>query len=297
MPGFKVLKHSFGGGVYCKLMEIEDGQKIPTHKHRFDHLSTLFSGCCIVEADGQQETYYAPDVITIKAGVVHTILAVNGPVVWGCIHATDETDETKIDETLIEPVVSTRHMSKIDLTFKVGSALEELSLHPELWNQHTMRTESASSPHKEVDDIFLRYKNPKLPIDQQKPHESVWYPAIRKLPAIRNIIEKVMLAMPKGSELGGALITRIPPGKMVKPHSDAGTWHAEYFNKKVLALLQSDPNQSFNFDGESHAGLAGDVFAFNNLPEHWVINNSGVDRISLILAVRTLPDDNSRLRS
>jgi quercetin dioxygenase-like cupin family protein len=287
--GFRILKHSFGGGVYCKLMEIEDGREVPTHKHKFDHLSTLFSGCCIVEANGQQETYYAPDVITIMAGVVHTILAVNGPVVWGCIHATDETDADNIDETLIEP---TQHMVKTDLNVKVDSALSELNLHPELWNKHTMRTESASSPHHGVDDIWLRYKDPKLPIDQQQPHDSVWYGAIRQLPAIRTIIEKVMLAMPKGAELGGVLITKIPPGGQVKPHSDAGTWHAEYYNQKVLVLLQSAPGQSFNYANESHEGVAGDVFTFNNLPEHWVVNNSSVDRISLILAIRDVSHAN-----
>lgn len=290
----EVIKHHFVGGVYAKEMRIPDGFEVTSHKHRFDHMSVLTQGCVIVEADGIQETYYAPAVIEIKAGVAHSVLPVNGDAHWLCVHATDCTDESKIDEVLIEPV---KHMQKTELTFMVDSALAELNRHPELWNQHTMRTASASSPHREVSDIWLRYQAPELPIDQQKPHESVWYKAIRQLLAIRTIIEKIMLSMPKGSELGGVLITRIPPGKRVYPHSDAGTWHAEYYNQKVLVLLQSAPGQSFNFANESHEGEAGEVFTFNNLPEHSVINNSGIDRISLIIAIRTLPDDHSRLRS
>lgn len=286
-----VIKHHFVGGVYAKEMRIPDGFEVVSHKHLFDHMSVLTQGCVIVEADGIQETYYAPAVIGIKAGVAHSVLPVNGDAHWLCIHATDCTDETKVDEVLIGPV---KHMEKTELTFKVDSAIQELELHPELWNQYRMRTESENSPHREVDDIWLRYKDPRLPIDQQKPHDSVWYNSIRQLPAIRTIIEKIMLAMPKGAELGGALITKIAPECQVYPHSDAGTWHSEYYNSKVLVLLQSAPGQSFNFTDESHEGVAGEVFTFDNMPEHGVVNNSDIDRISLIIAIRTLPDEPSQ---
>lgn len=281
---FEVISHHFAGGVYCKLMRIKENSQVVSHKHEYDHMSVLMQGCVIVRADGEQNTYYAPNIIEIKAGVEHSIVAINGDAVWGCIHATDCTDESKIDDLLIKQP----HMCKTAFLFDVNSAMKELERHPELWNQHTMRTESPTSPHREVSDIWLRYKDPRLPVDQSQPHQSVWYPALEKLPSIQRIIETIMMTKP-GDELGGVLITKIPAGKQVYPHGDAGAWHSEYYNEKILVLLQSAPGQSFNYADETHEGLAGEVFTFDNLPEHWVINNSDIDRISLILAVRSEP--------
>jgi hypothetical protein len=76
----------------------------------------------------------------------------------------------------------------------------------------------------------------------------------------------------------------------VYPHSDTGQWHPEFYNKKILILLQSAEGQSFNFENESHVGFSGEVFSFDNAPIHWVTNNSTVDRISLILAVRDIKE-------
>lgn len=286
----KVIKHHFIGGVYGKELLIPDGEDVVSHKHNFDHMSVLAKGCVIVEVGGTQSTYYAPAVIEIKAGIEHSVLAVNGDAHWLCIHATEETDETKIDETLTATANQKMNMQKLPCSFDVSRAIEELLSNAWLWNKHRFRTASLVSPHREVNDIFLRYKSPDLPVDQSKSHDSVWYNAIRQLPAIRSIIESIMIRLPK-AELGGVLITRIPPGCQVYPHSDAGTWHSEYFRDKILVLLQSHPDQSFNFEGESHHGIAGEVFSFDNMPEHWVINNSGIDRISLLMAIRTLPHE------
>lgn len=97
----EVIKHHFAGGVYCKEMMIPNEFEVVSHSHKFDHLSVLTMGCVIVEADGVQETYYAPAVIEIKAGVNHSVTPVNGDAHWLCIHATDCTDEDKIDNVLI----------------------------------------------------------------------------------------------------------------------------------------------------------------------------------------------------
>lgn len=98
----KVVAHHFGGGVYAKHVEIPEDYMVFQHKHKFDHLSILASGCAIVGMDGHNEIYYAPAVIEIKAGVEHAVTAVNGPAVWFCIHATNETNEENIDAILIE---------------------------------------------------------------------------------------------------------------------------------------------------------------------------------------------------
>lgn len=97
----ETIKHFFGGGVYLKTWRIKDGARIPQHSHNFDHLSAVFSGCVMVEIEGEENRiYYSPDAILVKAGLVHTFTAINGDAVIGCIHATDCTDADKVDQVL-----------------------------------------------------------------------------------------------------------------------------------------------------------------------------------------------------
>jgi hypothetical protein len=292
----EVIQHHFIGGVYAKSIIIPDGFEVVSHKHVFDHMSVLTKGCVIVEANGIQETYYAPAVIEIKAGVAHSVLPVNGDAHWLCIHATDCTDETKIDEVLVQERQSP--MKRLDFRVDVTEAITQLNENPELWDQFDMRTKLyAQSPHREVHDIWLRYRDwaefdPENAQNFSNEHESVDYPALQKLPAIAAIIEDIVQRLGP-VKVGGCLITRIPPWRQVYPHSDAGSWHAEFYDRKVLVLLQSAPEQSFNFVGEAHYGEAGEVFEFDNKPIHSVTNNSNMDRISLILALKDIHDDES----
>ena len=103
---FDVISHSFMGGTYAKKMLIHDGCEVVSHQHHFDHLSILAKGCVIIEVDGAQSTHYAPAELEIKAGQTHKITAVNGDVIWYCIHAiTDEDlDHDTIDDVLIQKV-------------------------------------------------------------------------------------------------------------------------------------------------------------------------------------------------
>ena len=96
------ISHHFGGGCYVKLIQLHDGEEVPQHKHKFDHLTALFSGSVVVFV-GEEEgkLYFAPDVIEVPKDTVHTFTAVNGNAVIGCIHATNITDPDLIDETLI----------------------------------------------------------------------------------------------------------------------------------------------------------------------------------------------------
>lgn len=295
MSDIGIISHNFIGGVYAKHMTIPEGHKVVTHKHEYDHMSILSQGVVAVEVNGETEIYAAPAVIEIKAGVEHSVTPIfgYGEAVWFCIHKTDETDEAKVDNVLIKK----QHMKKLPFSFDTQNALDELAENPDLWNQIDFRTKLyENSPHREVSDIILRYRDyAEFDADDAKhfsdKHESIWWDAIEKLPEVRKLIDSIMWQMPSHAELGGVLITKIPAGKQVYPHSDAGHWHPEYYRKKVLVLLQSAKDQSFNFDGESHTGISGEVFEFDNLPVHWVINESPVDRISLILAIRDGQND------
>ena len=52
--------------------------------------------------DGEKKIIHAPACLTIEANTHHGVKSLTD-VVWYCIHATDCTDEDKIDEVLTEP--------------------------------------------------------------------------------------------------------------------------------------------------------------------------------------------------
>lgn len=283
---YSVQNHHFIGGVYAKEVIIKDGHEVAQHVHEFDHMSILAKGCAVVFQGDKCETYYAPAIIEIKAGVQHSVVAVNGDITWYCIHKTDETDETKVDNVLIKKA----QMFDTGLKIDVAELNQAIAENPQLWNQYTLRTESTASPHYGCDDIWIRFNaienldlnNPKSMHDK---HESVWY--VNQLTMIvSDIAREIMKNIPKDSELGGILITRIPVGSRVLPHSDAGRWHAEYYQDKYLIPLKSNDKQAFCYDKERHITQVGHVYKFNNLVPHWVDNDSDEERISLIICTK-----------
>ena len=92
--------HHFSDGLYAKEMHIPAGYIAGTHAHEYSHLSILAKGRVRVATDEYNVEYTAPACIEIKAGVHHTIHALEDSA-WFCIHATDETDAENIDEVLI----------------------------------------------------------------------------------------------------------------------------------------------------------------------------------------------------
>lgn len=174
-----------------------------------------------------------------------------------------------------------RNMKLIASGWDVSQLQLQLAQSPDLWNIHKPRREWTDSPHREADDIWVRYA-PSVEAGMRE-HDSIWYPEASFLPTARDLAFRVM-SLVNGERLGGVLLTRIPPGKQVYPHIDKG-WHAEYY-EKYLIPIESHPDQLFHFDEGSMQSCVGDVIWFRNQPSHWVINDSPVDRISLIVCVR-----------
>jgi hypothetical protein len=177
------------------------------------------------------------------------------------------------------------HIGKVD----VLPLRLQLDQHPELWNQHTGRTAHEGSAHTEVSDVWLRWRPERdlvTPANYNEPFaELEWYPAIHVLPAARSILMDIMQRV-GGTALGGSLITRIPSGGAVKPHSDAMSWHANYYRLKVYTTISSNPNAVNWCAGESVVMETGSVFSFDNLKEHSVFNEGGEDRITMMCAIR-----------
>ncbi len=163
----------------------------------------------------------------------------------------------------------------------VASIYWALLEHPELWDEHPERTNYEDSPHRELSDIWARFGDPKRAQDGS-PHDSFWYPSSDIL-GIKPICMDVM-RMVEGVELGGVLITRIPPGAQCYPHSDPG-WHARRYEKYAVQIT-SAPGQKFCFEEEELETKPGDLFWFDNQYKHWVINPTPYERITMIVCIR-----------
>ncbi len=189
--------------------------------------------------------------------------------------------------------MNSQHMRFIRHISATQPILDELDNQPELWNFYNFRTQFyPNSPHRYVSDIWLRYRdyadfNKDDPVEfgnNPDANYENWYGIAYLLPHVMQMIHNLVITE-NIERLGGCLITKIPPGKMVYPHVDK-SYHAEFYKDKYLLLLQGDIQQAFCFDGEMHKGNAGDLFWFENQSEHWVENNSDIPRISLLIAAR-----------
>lgn len=173
-------------------------------------------------------------------------------------------------------------IQKIGGSMNVAPLAWALQENPHLWNQQSMRTTDEKSPHYGLDDIWVRYAAPEV-ASAPGPHESVWYPVADILP-VKDLIYPLMQFV-EGDRLGGVLITRIPPGKMCRPHEDHG-WHARAYEKYGIQIA-SAPGQKFCFEGEELETKPGDVFTFNNAYSHWVTNDTPYERITMIVCIQT----------
>ena len=166
----------------------------------------------------------------------------------------------------------------------VSHIATQLDAHPELWNGNTERRDAPGSPHTAMSDVWVRYADG--PVDHQVSHVSVMHPAWSVLTNIHELVFDLMRNQ-TATQLGGILITRIPPGGEIKPHDDRGSWHAEFYNRKVYVVLRSNARCINECEGEEVAMRAGEVWTFDNLRSHSVQNGGATERITLIICLRT----------
>jgi hypothetical protein len=170
----------------------------------------------------------------------------------------------------------------------VSQAVKQLDAHPQVWNRHSLRREAYV--HQQVDDIWVRYNAwENFTGDAAAfngPHESVWYPVVHEVPALWSLARQAK-RMACATQLGGVLVTRIPPGGSVAPHIDRG-WHAETYRKLGVQIAGHEQQVFWWDDGErtEHRPLTGDVYEFRNDVLHGVDNDSPVPRITLIVCCK-----------
>lgn len=149
------------------------------------------------------------------------------------------------------------------------------------WNLFPLRTQVARSPHRECDDIWVRWRNTAIRPDGS--FDCSWYDVADEIPAAVSLCE-ALFSLYDGVELGGVLITRIPAGKQVYPHIDTG-WHAAHF-EKFAVQVKGNSEQTFCFEQEHLSCETGDVFMFRNDVPHWILNPTDEERITLICCIR-----------
>lgn len=176
---------------------------------------------------------------------------------------------------------------RIGLTVRVDDLVSQINAHPELWNEFDLRTNHPKSPHRDLDDIFVRYNaRENFTGDRHafnERHDPVWWPSLQKLPGVLDIVFSLMRHV-EGEQLGMVLITKIPARTQCYPHIDVG-WHARHYDKYAVQLA-SAPGQAFHVGPHQLSADPGECYWFDNSRRHWVVNDSDEDRMTLIVCIR-----------
>lgn len=189
-----------------------------------------------------------------------------------------------------------RKFQKIAEGVNVTPLLNALYRNSELWKADDFLRKYPQGPFGDTDTIYLRfqdhvkvssaeeeelYKQNKLAGHDL--HECPWRPEAKELPEARAHIMALMSVL-GGTRLGRCMINRLKPGGRIFPHADS-PWHAEYWDRYHL-VLQSEPGNTFRCEDEQVWMRSGEIWWFQNALEHEVVNNSGDDRIHLVMDVR-----------
>lgn len=88
-----VTKISCVSNVYIRQMVFEKaGDTEPCHDHVFDHQTLLTSGSLKSIIDGVESVFVAPQIIFVKAHVLHEFVALKDNTIAFCIHALRDGD-------------------------------------------------------------------------------------------------------------------------------------------------------------------------------------------------------------
>ena len=208
------------------------------------------------------------------------------------MHAATRVDDADRDFPGVEDR-ATSGESSIRLepfTVNVDGLVAALEGHS-AWGQYSARQEVYA--HAGMTDIWVRF-NAWKNFDESSPaalaafnneHESVWYPICHEIIELQLAVYDVLDHLGHEVELGGVLITKMPPGASIGPHVDGG-WHAGYYRDKYALQLKGALGQSFNFEGASLSALPGQVYWFDNSKMHWVENQSSEERMTMIICTR-----------
>ncbi len=180
-----------------------------------------------------------------------------------------------------------KYFEIIEQGIDVSPLLKQIEENPQLWNEHTLRTDGYATPHAGVSDIWIRYRDIKEFTGDREAfigkHDPVYYQGFYLLTEIKPLLDHV-INLTKATEVGGILITRIDPHKEVAPHIDGG-YNALHYDKYAVQLKAS-PGQVFYFEDQYLESKPGDLYKFRNDITHGVVNYSDHERMTLLISLR-----------
>jgi hypothetical protein len=178
-----------------------------------------------------------------------------------------------------------RHFERVAASFDVAPVMAQIDAQPELWDALPFRTRAKT--FQGTSDIWLRYRplaELTEPARFAEPHFASFYPPWHALPAVQPIVFDLM-RIERGTMLGGILITRIPPGGRILPHHDRGSWHAEFYRRKIYVPLRTNGAVVNRCEDERVIMGEGEAWFFDNLVEHEVTNDGETERVTLIVCL------------
>lgn len=167
----------------------------------------------------------------------------------------------------------------------VSQIMNQLHCKPFLWDQHTIRTKHPNTAHGDVSDILVWFNALQMKFEENviDDCETIPFIAWDQLPALRPIVFALMRQV-EAVRLGRVIITKLPSGKVITPHTDGGS-PSTYYTRYQIAL-QCLPGNVFISGDEQISFRTGQIWQVNNRVEHSVINNSEDDRIVCIVDLR-----------
>ena len=187
-----------------------------------------------------------------------------------------------------------RHFQLVASGIDVFPLLHSVVRHPKLWNQNKFRTTFKDTPHAQVDDIWLRFSRevPDTNTVSSDINDLAWYPAFYELPQVKPLIRDLMFRL-DAYMLCRCVITRLKPGGVILPHADdKGDYVHQGDIQRYHVVLQGLPGSLYKTGAGDSAETVnmktGEVWWFNALQEHSVVNNSVDDRIHMLVDLRLM---------
>lgn len=182
-----------------------------------------------------------------------------------------------------------RNFHKIGDGLDPRPMLQALWKATDLWNANTIRQDSSGNILADADDILIRYPDTSAGtavIGTEAPME--WQPAATRLPWRPLAVS--LMATVGAYQLDRMTVTRLPPGGVIKPHTDNFGQYAHHRDReRYHIVLQGLPGSSYTCGDETVEMRTGEVWAFRPLLMHSVANRSPDDRLHLIADLRLLP--------
>lgn len=162
-----------------------------------------------------------------------------------------------------------------------------------LWKEDTYLRDYPQGPFGEIESIMLRFPVKGVYETEEAlsthlaaydQHESIDHPPYAVLTEARPIVMALMTRV-AGERLGRVMLNKMAPGGRIFPHADTDA-HSDYYDR-FHVVLNSAPGVVFRAGDEQVYMAPGEVWWFDNAEEHEVINNSAVDRIHMVVDIRT----------